>query len=117
MKKKLVLYTLFLSISFFLSLAIQAQEQKKPSERSFAAEINKIKQIQAARNTTIRQIQQPTENTLVSNTDNRITNEPGSIQSSNTNSNTSKENAQQAVTTKPSSGVMRQPRKPAVSKE
>jgi hypothetical protein len=115
MKRSLIIYCLFLSASFILGSSIQAQQQKKPSERSFTSELIKIKQIQAARNTTIREIQQPTDSTRVLATDNKSENEKEKP-ASNTNSNTVKDSRQQNVTTKPSSGVMRQARKPAASK-
>ena len=106
MKKKFIIYSLFLSGSFFFSLAIQAQQQKKPSERSFAAEINKVKQIQAARNTTIRQTQQPVDNIAVVDGNNKQT--AGTEQNQKTMMN---------PVSKPSTGNMRQKSKPVVSKE
>jgi len=102
MKRSLIIYCLFLSALFILSSSTQAQQQKKPSERSFTSELIKVKQIQAARNTTIREIQQPTDSTLVPATDNK--------------SEPVKDSRQQSVTTKPSSGIMRETRKPAASK-
>ena len=62
MKKSFIVYILTLSISLLLSYSSKAQQQKKPSERSFAAEINKIKTIQATRDQKISKLQQPTEN-------------------------------------------------------
>lgn len=114
MKKSFSIYTLFLAIASFGCFYAQAQEQKKPSERSFTDEIKKVKQIQTTRNTMIRQMPQPAENIPVSNTDKQVTNEVGSNQS--TNSTTTKEKTQQEVTTKPSAGPMKQPRKPIISK-
>jgi len=115
MKRSLIIYCLFLSASFILSSSTQAQQQKKPSERSFTSELIKVKQIQAARNTMIREIQQPTDSTRVLATDNKSENEKEKL-ASNTNSNTVKDSPKQSVTTKPSSGVMRQTPKPAASK-
>ncbi|HEX6170118.1 MAG TPA: hypothetical protein VFZ33_10510 [Chitinophagaceae bacterium] len=111
MKKSLIISTLCLCVSFFLSLSINAQQQKKPSERSFAAEINKIKTIQATRNQKINQIQQPTESATVPVNNNSTTN-AGQNQTDNTN--TSPEKKQAAPATKPSSGSMRPAKKPPV---
>ena len=116
MKKSLIISTFFLCISFFWGLSTQAQEQKKPSERSFTAEINKVKQIQAKRNTMVRQMPQPTENSQVTNAGTQLTNRVTTTEASNTNSNISKEKAPQSSGTKPSTGPMRQPKKPAGSK-
>ena len=113
MKKRFILYSLFLSGSFFISLSIQAQEQKKPSERSFTTEINKVKQIQAARNTKIGQIQQPTDNTIVGDDKKQVVKE----QDQPVNTNTSAQKQQSNPVTKPSTGSMRQPKKPVASKE
>ena len=106
MKKRFIIYGLLFTASFFLSLSIQAQQQKKPSERPFAAEINKVKQIQAARNTTIRQTQQPVDNIAVVNDNNKQT--AGTEQSQKTMMNPA---------SKPSTGKMKQKNKPLVSKE
>jgi len=114
MKKNFIIYTLFLAIASFGSFCVQAQEQIKPSERSFKAEINKVKQIQATRNTSIAKMPQPAGNIPASSTDKQVTNEGGSNQS--TNSTTTKEKTQQEVTTKPSAGPMKQPRKPIMPK-
>ena len=114
MKKNFILYTLFLTIASFGWFCVQAQQQLKPSERSFKEEISKVKQKQATRDTMIRQMPQPAENMPVSNTDKQVINETGSNQSGNTNS--TKEKTQQEVTTKPSSGPMKQPRKPIILK-
>jgi len=116
MKKNFILYTLFLTIASFGCFDVQAQQQIKPSERSFKAEIKKVKQIQATRDTMIRQMPPPAENVPVANSDQRVTNEAGSNQSGNTNSTATKEKTQQEVTTKPSAGPMKQPRKPIILK-
>lgn len=113
MKKSLIISTLFLCVSFFWSLSIKAQQQKKPSERSFAAEINKIKTIQATRNQKINQVQQPTESVTVPATSNSTTN-AGQNQTNNTNTSPEKKPVVPAV--KPSSGSMRPAKKPAVSR-
>jgi len=113
MKKNFIIYTLLLSISFFINYSSQAQQQKKPSERSFASEINKIKTIQATGNQRISQIQQPTENVTASVKNNSTTN-AGQNQTNNTN--TSQEKKQAAPAIKPSSGSMRPVKKPAVSR-
>jgi len=112
MKKSLIISTLFLCVSFFLSLSTKAQQQKKPSERSFAAEINKIKTIQATRNQKINQTQQqPTESaTVPANT----TTNAGQNQTNNTN--TAPEKKQAAPAIKPSSGSMRPVKKPVASR-
>jgi hypothetical protein len=115
MKGSLIIYCLFLSASFILSSSTQAQQQKKPSERSFTSELIKVKQIQTARNTTVREIQQSTDSTRVLATDNRSENEKEKP-AGNTNSNRAEDSRQQTVTTKPSTGAMRQTRKPAASK-
>ena len=113
MKKSLSISTLFLCISFFWSLSTQAQQQKKPSERSFAAELNKIKTIQATRNQKIRQLQQPTENATVPVSSTSTTN---AEQSQTNNTNTAPEKKQAAPAIKPSSGSMRPAKKPAASR-
>ena len=113
MKKSLIISTLFLCVSFFLSLSVMAQQQKKPSERSFAAEINKIKTIQATRNQKINQIQQPTESATAPANSNSTTN-TGQNQTNNTN--TSPEKKQAAPAIKPSSGSMRPAKKPVASR-
>ena len=113
MKKSLIISTLFLCVSFFLSLSTKAQQQKKPSERSFAAEINKIKTIQATRNQKINQLQQPTESAAVPATLNSTTN-AGQNQTNNTNTSPEKKQATPAI--KPSVGSMRPVKKPAASR-
>jgi outer membrane lipoprotein-sorting protein len=113
MKTSLIISTLCLCVSFFLSFSTKAQQQKKPSERSFAAEINKIKTIQATRNQKINQIQQPTESAAIPANSNATTN-AGQNQTNNTN--TSPEKKQAAPATKPSSGSMRPAKKPPVSR-
>jgi hypothetical protein len=116
MKKGLIISTSFLCVSFFWSLSTQAQQQKKPSERSFTAEINKVKQIQATRNTMVRQMQQPAEDSQNSTTDIQPANQPTPANTGNTNANPSNNKAPQSSGTKPSTGPMKQPRKPVGSK-
>jgi len=113
MKKSFIIYALLLSISFFISYSSQAQQQKKPSERSFAAEISKIKTIQATRNQKISQMQQPTENTAIS-VSNKSSTDARPNQTNNTNTLTEKKPVGAAI--KPSSGSMRTAKKPAASR-
>ena len=110
MKKHFAIYTLLVAIAFLGSISTQAQQQKKPSERSFTAEIEKVKQIQAARNVKITQMPQPVENTSVAgkNINQTILVE----QNQTTNSNTSTQKTQPTPATKPSSGSMKLPKKP-----
>lgn len=104
MKKNFSIYVLALTIASLTGFSAQAQEQKKPSERSFTEEINKVKQIQAARNTTIRKTQQPGDKTSVDN---------------NKQATDAEQNQKKQVdpATKPSTGIMKQPKKPVISKE
>lgn len=113
MKKGFIIYTLLLSIAFFLSYSSQAQQQEKPSERSFTSEINKVKQIQATRNTSISKMPQPTESNAVVN--DKSVNKKEQSRLGNTSSPTQKQ--QSSPATKPSAGQMKQPQKPVVSKE
>jgi len=113
MKKSLIISTLFLCVSFFWSLSTMAQQQIKPSERSFAAEINKIKTIQATRNQKISQIQQPIENATVPVSNTSTTN-TGQNETNNTNTSAEKKQATPAI--KPSSGSMRPAKKPAATR-
>ena len=115
MKRNLIISCLFFSASFILSSPTQAQEQKKPSERSFTSEINKVKQIQAARITKISQIQQPTDTTTTAAYDE---NKTGTVPATNKMKSNSLKNLPQPNTlTKPSAGPMKQPKKPAVTSE
>lgn len=110
MKKHFAIYTFFFAIAFLGSSSSQAQQQKKPSERSFTTEIEKVKQIQAARNAKISQIPQPVENTSVTSNNNKQATVVG--QNQTTNTNTSIQKIQPTPATKPSSGSMRLPKKP-----
>jgi hypothetical protein len=113
MKRSLIIYGLFLLASFILSSSTHAQQQKKPSERSFTSEINKVKQIQAARNSRISQLQQPTDPTTIVEYNNS---KPGTTPTTNKiNPNSSKDLPQQSTITKPSATPMKQPKKPAVT--
>jgi len=113
MKKRFPIYTLTLSILFLLSYSSKAQQQKKPSERSFAAEIIKVKTIQATRNQKISQMQQPIENATTPVNINSTTN-TGQNQTNNTNTSPEKKPAGPAI--KPSSGAMRPAKKPVASR-
>jgi len=114
MKKHFAIYTLFVAIAFLGSKAAQAQQQKKPSERSFTTETEKVKQIQAARNAKINQMPQPVENTSVASNNNKRTTVVE--QNQTTHSNTSTQRTQQTPVTKPSAGSMKLPRKTVISK-
>ena len=113
MKKRFIIYTLAVPVLLFMSYSLKAQQQKKPSERSFAAEISKVKTIQATRNQKISQIQQPTENATVPVSNNSTTN-AGQNQTNNTNTSPEKKQATPAI--KPSVGSMRPVKKPAASR-
>jgi hypothetical protein len=62
MKKNIIIKALMFVMAAGACVVVQAQQQK-PSERSFSAEVNKIKEKQAARNALVRQMQQPAGNT------------------------------------------------------
>jgi len=113
MKKRFIIYSLALPVLFFMSNSLKAQEQKKPSERSFAAEINKVKTIQATRNQKISQIQQPTDNTTVP-PNNISTTNAGQNQANNAKPLPEKKLSAPAI--KPSSGSMRPVKKPVASR-
>src|SRR5688500_4987555 len=113
MKRILIIYTLFLTTSFLLSSSARSQEQRKPSERSFTAEMNKVKQIQAARNTKISQVQQSTDTTTAAAP---IGNKTGTTPVTNKiTPDPSKNLLQKNTTIKPSVGPMKRPKKPAVT--
>ena len=114
MKKHFAIYTLFVAIAFLGSISSQAQQQKKPSERPFTTEIEKVKQVQAARNAKINQMPQPVENTSVASNNNKQT--TVAQQSQTTTTNTSTQKLQPTPATKPSSGSMKLPKKPVTSK-
>src|SRR6185436_9634647 len=103
MKKNFIIYILLGIVALGASVSSKSQEQKKPSERTFAAEINKIKKIQAERAKQLEQTKtQSSENTVTNNP------EPANAASSR--------NDQLPATTKPSSGSMRLPQKPVATK-
>jgi len=110
MKKYFAIYALLVAVTLLGSVSTQAQQQKKPSERSFTAETEKVKQLQAARNVKISQMPQPVENTSATNNNNKQTNLVEQNQTTNTNTSTQK--TQPTPATKPSSGVMKLPKKP-----
>lgn len=114
MKKHFVRYTLFIAIAFLGSISLQAQQQKKPSERSFTTEIEKVKQIQAARNIKINQTPQPVENNSVAGNNNKQATVVQ--QNQTTTTNTSAQKAQTTPATRPSGGSMKLPKKPVISK-
>ncbi len=89
----------------------QAQQQK-PSERSFAAEVNKIKEKQAARTAMIRRMQQPAGNTSVPA--NEINSQQVKSQDPRPATAASTVPAIHQTRSKPSSGQMRQPPRPEV---
>ena len=103
MKKHFAIYTLLAAIAFLGSISTQAQQQKKPSERSFTAEIEKVKQIQAARNVKISQTPQPVENT---------NNKQTAAVEQNQTTNTTIQKTQPTPAKKPSGGSMKLPKKP-----
>jgi hypothetical protein len=100
MKKKFIIYGSAFFIVFFLNYSANAQQQKKPSERSFKTEMQKVKQMQSERNEMIRKAQQPSDSSSVARSRN---------QTANTNTSTLRQQASPAV--KPSAGKMRQPKK------
>ena len=114
MKKHFALYTLFVAIAFLVSKSSQAQQQKKPSERTFTTEIEKVKQIQAARNIKINQMPQPVENNSAANNNNKQATVVQQDQTTTTNIPAQK--TQMTPATKPSAGSMKQPKKPVSSK-
>ena len=100
MKKKFIIYVSALFIVLFLNYSAQAQQQKKPSERSFKTEMEKVKQKQTERNNMIRNAQQPSDNNAVADNKNQ-TSTP----------NTSTLTPQTSPALKPSAGPMRKPKK------
>jgi len=119
-KKYILIKVLFLLITTGFGVSAQAQQQK-PSERSFMEEQKKIKEILAANNAKIRQMQKPSENASVvtGNSNNQQINSPASsstakpgvsINGDNTKQSiqTSGSSVQQPVKTKPSGGSINQ---------
>ena len=114
MKKHFALYTLFAAFAFLGSISSQAQQQKKPSERSFTTEIEKVKQLQAARNVKINQMPQPVENNSVAGNNSKQATVVQQNQTTTTNTPAQKTHATPA--TRPSGGSMKLPKKPVISK-
>jgi hypothetical protein len=117
MKKNIKINFLFLATTVFFAVTSQAQQQK-PSERSFAVEINKVKEKQAARNTTIAKMQQtisatpatvaqPALNEPSTNSAGHAGNKSTATASQQTNSSVN-----QTSNNKPSGGPMKKPRFP-----
>jgi hypothetical protein len=117
MKKNIKINFFFLAIAIFFTVTSQAQQQK-PSERSFAAEINKVKEKQAARNKMIAKMQQtmnatpaivtqPALNEPVANSTGKATSKSTVVANQQTNSPVN-----QTSINKPSSGPMKKPQFP-----
>jgi hypothetical protein len=100
MKKKFIINGSALFIVFFLNYSASAQQQKKPSERSFKTEMQKVKQMQSERNEMIRKAQQPSDSSSVAGSRNQTA-----------NTNTAALRPQGSPAVKPSAGKMRQPKK------
>ena len=126
-KKNTLIKVLFLLIATGLGVSVHAQQQK-PSERSFMAEQKKIKEILAANNAKIRQMQKPSENAPVvtGNGNNQQINSPASggtakpgigINTDNTKQSIqpSGGSVQQPVKTKPSEGTLKQPQRRSIN--
>lgn len=104
MKRNLTICTFFIIAAIGISVSAKSQEQKKPSERQFSQEINKVKQMQAERNKLIAQTK---AQTAVSTT---TTTGTGSVPVNTENQNSIKPQPTQTI--KPSSGSMRKPQRP-----
>jgi len=100
MTKKFIIYGSTFFIVFFLNYSANAQQQRKPSERSFKTEMQKVKQMQSERNEMIRKAQKPSDSSSVAGSGN---------QTANTNTSALRPQGNPAV--KPSAGKMRQPKK------
>lgn len=107
MKKNLVIYTFFIIAAVGISVSARSQEQKKPSERQFSQEINKVKQIQADRNRLIEKTKAQTAGTTTPAG-------TGSVPANSENQNSIMSQPTQAI--KPSSGSMRKPQRPVAPK-
>jgi c-di-GMP-binding flagellar brake protein YcgR len=106
-KKRFIIYTLFVGAVFGTSTSLKSQEQKKPSERSFSQEISKIKQIQKERTKLIEQTKsQTTENTIL----------PGGGSAPVKTETKNPTTVESTPAIKPSSGEMRKPQKARSSK-
>jgi hypothetical protein len=116
MKKFIKINFLFLAIAMFFAATSQAQQQK-PSERSFAAEINKVKEKQAERNKMIAKMQQ-TVNTTPATVTQPLSNSPvinstGSGDKTTTSAKRqSNSPVNQTSNNKPSGGPMKKPQFP-----
>ena len=110
-RNKIIIKTLIFLMATGCCVFAQAQQQK-PSQRSFAAEVKKIKEKQAARNTMIRQMQQPAVSASVPvnemNSQQVKSQDPGPATASSTVPTIHQPRS------KPSSGQMRQPPRPVV---
>ena len=107
MKKSFILYILFITGALATGISANSQDQKKPSERSFANEISKIKQIQRERTKLIEQTKTQTP-------ENATTQGTGAVPVNTENQKSPKVETTQAI--KPSSGDMRKVKKPVASK-
>ena len=114
MKKIITISSLVLLTVIFFATASQAQQQK-PSERSFTAEINKVKEKQAARNKMIAKMQQTineTPATVTQPQSNAPVINPAGQADSKTSTSTNQQNKPSATQTsnnKPSNGPMKKP--------
>ena len=106
MKKSFIIYILF-AVALGTGISAKSQDQKKPSERSFANEINKIKQIQNER-------ARLTEQTKTQTAEAATSQGTGPVPVKTENKNSPKVETTQAI--KPSSGDMRKVKKPVSSK-
>jgi hypothetical protein len=117
MKKNIKINFLFLAVAILFAAISQAQQQK-PSERSFATELNKVKEKQAARNTMIAKMQQtvnttpatigqPALNEQATNSTGQATIKSTAAANQQTNSSVN-----QTSNNKPSSGPMKKPQFP-----
>ena len=109
MKKNLILYTFYVIAAIGISVSAKSQEQKKPSERQFSQEINKVKQMQAERNKLIEQTKRQTAESTTTTTTGT-----GSVPANSENQNSIKPQPTQTI--KPSSGSMRKPQRPVAPK-
>lgn len=126
-KKYILIKVLFLLITTGLGVSAQAQQQK-PSERSFIEEQKKIKEILAANNAKIRQMQKPSETASVvtSNNNDQQINPPASGGAAKPgigiNADKAKQSiqssggsVQQPVKTKPSEATIKQPQRRSIN--
>ena len=100
MKNSFIIYILFIIVAMASGINAKSQDQKKPSERSFAQEMSKIKKIQTER---AKLIDQTKTQTATSGSVEAVP-----VKTDNQNS----QKVQPAQATKPSSGEMRKPGKP-----